>query len=514
MLWTSLLMVAICTDDKPIEPKVVAASLFKNGYAVVMREAPVKAPEVLIEPIPNAILGTLWFSASDGVKIRDIVSLQRETTERADVQSLFELLSNNVGKEATCTYQMGQQTQSITAKILSVTNGSIVFQRAEEIVAVAPSAIVQVSGIGLEWKAERKTRRPVIRVRASGPKDAKIFVWSVEQGLTWAPSYSVDISDPKKLHMVGKAVVLNDLANLDGIEVRLITGFPNLLYAPAVDPMTLQLDVATFTASLVRTAQLGAMAPGAAGQWMLQNVADGQRGRRFDEVFEAQTLPGLQAEDLFFYRLPETTLGRNERGYFVLQSFDAPYEHLYDWEVQARTYDEPYYQQQRGSEESPSEEVWHKLVFKNLSDQPITTAPAVTIQGGQLLGQDTMKYTSVGEEASLKITKALDVWVSAEEIETSRERKVISYGSVRQAVDEVTLQGTLRIRNAKQETIKMRIRKELIGELLATTGNPESVALGKGVRAFNPRHRLTWQATLKGGAKLELSYTFKILLRV
>jgi len=60
----------------------------------------------------------------------------------------------------------------------------------------------------------------------------------------------------------------------------------------------------------------------------------------------------------------------------------------------------------------------------------------------------------------------------------------------------------------------MRIRKELTGELLSATGNPESVALGKGARAYNPRYRLTWQPTVKAGEKLELAYTFKILIRV
>lgn len=514
MVWTSLLMIAIVAEERPIEPRVVAASLFKNGYAVVKREVPLQDAEVLIEPIPNAVPGTLWFTASNGVRIEQIVSQHREIIERGDVQSLSELLTRNVGKEATCKYLMGNELQTVTATILSVTNGTVIFQRAGEIIAVPPGAVAQVSGPGLEWKAERKSRKPVVRVRASGPSGSKIVVWSVEQGLTWAPSYSVDISDPKKLHLIQKAVVLNDLSALDDIEIRLITGFPNLIGAPLIDPMTLQVDVATFIASLARAAQADAMAPGAAGQWMLQNAADGQRARRFDEVFEVQALPGLQAEDLFFYRLPKVKLGRNERGYYVLQSFETPYEHRYEWDVQSQTYDDPYYQQTRRPEQAASEEVWHQIEFKNAGDQPLTTAPAITIQGGQLLGQDTLRYTSVGEAASLKITKALDVWVNAEEIETSRERKVVSYGGIQQAMDEITLKGTLRIRNTKREAIQMRIRKELTGELLSATGNPESVALGKGARAYNPRYRLTWQPTVKAGEKLELAYTFKILIRV
>ncbi len=55
-----------------------------------------------------------------------------------------------------------------------------------------------------------------------------MFVNYLTRGLSWAPSYRVDITDPKTLAVEQYAVVKNELADLDGTEIMLISGFPSL----------------------------------------------------------------------------------------------------------------------------------------------------------------------------------------------------------------------------------------------------------------------------------------------
>src|SRR5262249_47245868 len=66
---------------------------------------------------------------------------------------------------------------------------------------------------------------------------SKIFVSYLACGLSWAPSYRVDITDPKTLLLEQSAVIKNELADLDGAEVKLISGFPSVQLAHVTSPL-------------------------------------------------------------------------------------------------------------------------------------------------------------------------------------------------------------------------------------------------------------------------------------
>src|SRR5687768_8307338 len=94
---TSLLLGATLAVA-PTPAKVTSASLFKNGFAVVVREASLANGETIIENIPQATLGTLWITASPGVKLRQVTATQHEIKKDVDAQSLDQVIAANVGK--------------------------------------------------------------------------------------------------------------------------------------------------------------------------------------------------------------------------------------------------------------------------------------------------------------------------------------------------------------------------------------------------------------------------------
>ena len=229
--------------------------------------------------------------------------------------------------------------------------------------------------------------------------------------------------------------------------------------------------------------------------------------RSFDEAFNTSTLAGLTAEDLFFYRQPNVRLAPGERGYYILFAAQAEYRHVYELDLPDTIQDTRYVGIQPGQE---VRDVWHSLKFKNTSKQPFTTGAATVMKDGEILGQDMMMYTSVEAEATVRITKALDVRVDDDEEEVERQREFLKIRSGH--YDLVTLKGTVQIANRKSEAVTLEISKTLTGEVKQADATPKITSLAKGLRAVNPRQRLEWKIELKPGEKRTLSYTYNVYI--
>jgi len=490
----------------PLQTKVIGASLFKNGYAVVMREAAFSGSgQLLLSEVPNAVLGTLWITASAGVKMKSVVATTVETRTKMPAESLHDILLNNIGK--TLTFQTSLQPKAIRAILKSYANELAIVSTDSGIIAIPRNLILAVTGDNsLVWqKSGRKSTQSYrLDVAATGP--GKIYILSLERGMTWSPSYIVDISDPKRLEITGKATILNNLVDLEKLEVRLITGFPNMPLVGVPDPFSLNVNFDQFVNSLMQAGvqDRNLREAGFRGQ-MAQNF---QAPGGFDDAFEISNLSGVQAEDLFFYRQPGVTLKKGDRGYFVLFAAQSEYEHLYEWTVADNVVDNTY----RAPTELPVQnEIWHSLKFKNNSQQPWTTGAAITVKDNQILGQDQLRYTTAGTEAVLKITRALDVKAEATEEEVSRDKDTITIAGY--SYVKVNLKGTLQIRNLKSESIKLRVKKEVSGTISSTQPTCEIKTIPKGLRSVNPQQCLIWEIDLEPGQKLDLTYNYNVLIR-
>ena len=140
-----------------------------------------------------------------------------------------------------------------------------------------------------------------------------------------------------------------------------------------------------------------------------------------------------------------------------------------------------------------------------------TTAPAQIVKVGQIIGQDTLKYTPPKGEATVKITQAISVKAEQAEAEVSRERDAVRlYGY---HYDRVTIDGTLSVTNYKDEKVSLEITKTLSGELKSTAPEAEDLTLARGLKHVNPVHLLTWKIDLAPGEHREITYTYEPLIR-
>jgi hypothetical protein len=70
------------------------------------------------------------------------------------------------------------------------------------------------------------------------------------RGITWAPAYLVDLSDPRIASVSARAIVVNELMDLERVRRELISGFPNVKFGEVSSPIAMNHDLATFLTAL------------------------------------------------------------------------------------------------------------------------------------------------------------------------------------------------------------------------------------------------------------------------
>lgn len=496
------LLTVLATSSQATGARITGASLFKNGYAMVTREVKVTGAQTSLSEIPQASLGTFWISSPEGVKITELVSTEEPVTSEYTASSLDQLLQLNKDKEIEfTTVNMGIKRGKIkilTAEFLLLEwEGKLITIPRGEIRSISLAPDAKTTG-------QTKSVRRVLRFKTEGT--GTLVIYGLERGLSWVPSYAIDITDPKTLKLTAKSTVLNDLGEMDNVELRFVTGFPSIPWATLTEPLLSQQSVDQFTGFLNSVGDRDSFR-GRRETGGIMNQAPSIAASDFTGAFNPSTLGGEQAEDLFFYRQGGVTLKRGDRALYMLFEAKSEYEHLYKADLFDSTASNDSYMPMP---DGPTD-VWHTIKFKNTAGQPLTTGPASMYQKNQVVGQDTLSYTSPGADVTVNMSKALDIRVDASEEEVSRERQVKLPNT--NYYDLVTIKGTVSVRNMKKESVKLKLTKSFTGELVSASNAGKETKLAKGLRDVNPRTRVEWEPTMKSGDKLELTYSYKIYVR-
>lgn len=499
----------------PVQPKIVAASVFKNGFAVLMREIDVpSAGEYSITKIPQSSLGTLWFSATDGSTIDSLKTVTHQSPSETTASDLGLILQANLGKDLELGLKDGDTVsgKSVGGKLLSTEGDIVVMESARGSIAIPKSSITSIAaekGALVYTLATSKIDRS-LELKVSG-HGGKVFMISMERGLTWVPGYSVDMTEKKTLVLTTKASLINDLEDLNAVDCNFVTGFPNVPYAGILDPLVSGQSVDEFT-TVLQNAN-----PSSVTAALTSNRLGGQGVQSFGAELVSQggnfVMPaeqGMRLGDLFFYDEPGLSLNKGDRGFYMLFRTETPYKEVYTWDVADPVYNNFNYAP--SSEDGRPADVWHTLQFKNSSGHPLTTGVATTFKENHVIGQDTLGYVSAGGDAELKITKALDVQAENSEEEVTRERGAIKNTANFPIYDQVTMKGTLQIKNLNAEEVTLRIKHPFTGELTSADGNPANKNTAKGLHDINPSGLLTWSPTLAAGKSLVLTYTYKVFV--
>ena len=226
----------------PTPSKIVDASLFKNGYAVLTHEMTVPSSGVInLEEIPQGRLGTVWVSSDLNTKISSVVLTKSSTKNVTEVsaETLGEVLKLNKGKSSVLTLMTTKgEEYKINAKIVEVQGSLLVVDESGTRHFLPLSALLRFSlpdGV-YSRKIESTKESPVLKISATA--GGKVYIMALERGMMWSPAYNLELKDKGKLNIIGKATIINELGDLNNLSVKLITGFPNIRYADIPDPLT------------------------------------------------------------------------------------------------------------------------------------------------------------------------------------------------------------------------------------------------------------------------------------
>jgi hypothetical protein len=522
----------LLAEESPVKSRIVSVGLFKNGLAVIKRQVTVPGPGTYrFDEVPTPIHGTYWVesdaSIETSIKMREVegppsqavgANLQEELAGKRVVIHLRDSKASPIagtvaklerarGEDAWArTYQPRgysamDSTPHSSSRFLILDLGS---RRAY----VDQSQIVSLESEDTGNKVKQRRPQLVVVVEKTEKKPVTVSVTYLARGLSWAPSYRVDITDPKQLSLEQAAVIKNELADLDGAEVGLISGFPSIQFANVTSPFSTRT---TWTSFFQELSQRGGRQHDITSNVITQQ----QLLRNFEPVsLDLSATPTGEGVDLHYQSIGSRTLAEGDTLSLTVAHGQANYERIVEWLIpDNRDADGSLTGRRRGDGDSYEDVPWDALRFRNPLSFPMTTAPALVVSGGRFNGQRLSTWTNAGEETIVHVTQALSIRtrnLEQEEMKGDEGRQVVYVGGRRYRKTNVAAE--LTVSNHRKEDVKMVVRRRFSGELTRAEGLPKTVLREEGVYSVNRRNELIWTFPLKSGEQKKLSYHYSVLV--
>lgn len=506
-------------QETAVKGKVVAVDLFKNGLAVIKCDVTLARPGTyVLEEVPQPVHGTYWIEGGSAV---ETVIAMRDVEVPVTEAAPGNLQDDLAGKKVTLHLKGGSRppVSGTMMKLkpakpdeLSVLAAQaapgrfLVVQTGKGRTYVEASEVTSVESDDAGDKVMRRQPRMILTLSAAAKGETKVSLRYLTHGLSWAPSYRIDITDPKSLALEQHAVIRNELLKLDGAELRLISGYPSVQFAHVRSLLGPRTSLAAFFQELGSGEVRYSDAAGNAA--ITQNTMENYRA---PHAIALGATPAGEGVDLHYQSIGKRTLGEGETLALMVAKGKADYERIVEWLV-ADTRDE--YGRYDGRGRVEKDDAWDALKFKNPLAYPMTTGPATVTAGGQFNGQRISYWVNAGEETILRVEKALSVRTRATENEQLNRdgsgRDVVWVGG--RQYRKTTVEGEVAVSNHRKETVSMVIRRRFSGELIQAEGAPKSSLLPEGVYSINRRNELVWTLALKAGEETKLKYSYTVLV--
>ena len=553
---------------------IVSLALFKNGTAVVTRRVvpPADGAPLLIDGRLAPAHGTFWTDSATPLSVK--ASVRRVALPPESIPERASRAETYAGREATVWARVPEGVADALRALAAGDSAATLALSAP--VGDEPAATVALRGAVLPpKKAEKPEARTesfawygwsryesvsrttpagrdgdfalrlangsVVRlpeaaiaaVSAEGGDSAEIPVLEIAgatapfemqylaRGATWAPSYRLVLGKDGKARLEMSAEIRNEMEELENAEAFLVSGFPNVEAAEIPGLLASGNSVARFLDSL---AAPRATARGGRG-WASNRAWESQMAwtmnsidtSEFADAPGAAGLPQIPGEgaatDIHYRAAGPVTLAAGATLHLPLGAGETPVARFVDWEPGWK-YNEWGRRESDGDEDQRVP--WEAVRFRNPLDAPLTTGPISVFADGRLLGQTTVRWTNPGQEATLRVTKALTVAGSFEETMPGRLEDYPTVNRFDGHYRRITIEAKLTAANHRAEAATLRVHPTINGEFQEASEAPESVR-NDGSReargALNPSQILSWTFELAPGETKELTYRYTTLVR-
>ncbi|UPT66156.1 MAG: DUF4139 domain-containing protein [Sphingobacteriales bacterium JAD_PAG50586_3] len=386
---------------------------------------------------------------------------------------------------------------------------------------------------------------------------------TMQTGLQWQPSYYIKLENDKDARLIMKATVENGTeVDYDKIDLDLVVGAPQLFFGTAADPIcdffapppptasyTWDYDgsedlnyrgAGRFRRSFTRNDDITmqgiisvtdmngtSTVPQIKTRGKLLETISGGMPAMYDgdvtggviDISGAYNVAiditgdkdyssaGKKSADLYYYNAGKVSLPRNAKTLLPISQSTISYKHVYEANIGDIT-NYAYNRAVLVDEAKPSD-VFHSLKITNKTAAPLTEAPVFIVNENEdPIAQDKLNYTPVNEEATIKLSKAIDVSVKSKEEEIGKDEKARKFN--KRSYDKVTLKGMVDVVNSLDKAITLTLKKALRGDVTKTDGG--TITKPGRFLDINPVSLIKWEVDLKPGEKKTITYEYEVYI--
>lgn len=525
----------VSPTETPVEGRVESVGLFKNGLSIVRLEVPISGPGTYrLSQVPEPVHGTFLVECHGRVDAR--VEQHRVPVENGNRLG-FSLQDELVGLNVTIhtrsakTPLLGSvlsipgdernrdaldngrpqdpftRTAPASRFLLLKTDVGISYVDLNEITAVEASGQPRP-------ETQLENRSVLLLVAGADTRSESCRISYLSQGLSWAPDYHVKLTGPDRLNVVQHAVIRNELLDLIDTEVSVISGYPSVQFSNVVSPLSASQTWQTFFQQLGRRS----------GETHFSNSILMQNG-----AFNSDRTPGGadlvvpnsgDAIDLHYQPIGQQTLKKGDAFVTTTATAEAGYERIVEWTIPDNRDEWGNPAGERRTDPATGEllrdDVWDAIRFRNPLPFPMTSAPVMVTTGDKFSGQSQVLWTDAGDEATVRVNKALSIRAVHVEYEKQTEeqgesdRELINIGGRR--FRKVTVNGELRLGNHRDVESRLIIKRQFTGDYVKGESSPKIDLREEGVWSINRRNELTWSIGLKPGEERIVTYQYTVLV--
>jgi len=543
-------------------------TVFKDGHAFVLHEGsmPTDADgNVVLDYLPTPIIGTFWsYSAQTSAKLTGVVSGKRIVSFDRTALNIPELIRANIGARVriaeagldayecvifgipTRSSQELSRTSPPSESLALSQPGNIVLLKFEGGIKAVPIDNIREITFLEEPKptlAHEEFRNIMTLKLDWGQRKpaetANVGMVYVQRGIRWIPNYRIDIDGEGQAVVKLQATLINELADIEDVKTHLVIGVPKFAFEDTPDPMSLQQTVAQLSSHFRRDSQTAY-----AFSNMIMSQATRQV-RRVEAPANRETIDlgpdvaeSAKNEDLYVFTLEHVTLKKGQRMVVPVAEYKLKYRDVFVLDL---PFGPPPEVRQRFNNEQMAQlaslyhapKVMHKIRIANDAECPLTTAPALILRQGRVIGQSMMTYTAVGASSDLDLTVAVDIAVERLDVETERINDAAKWNGNTYARSNLT--GTVSLTNHRTQSVDLEVRRSVLGNIDSASDDGEIEHLGRQEGGwmttdgypfwwgwynwpywwyrFNAVGRVNWQLKLEPEESIELEYKYHYFWR-
>jgi hypothetical protein len=526
----------LSAQTKPTEikadSKIVAVSLFKNGLAVIEREVALEsAGTYVIDEVPVPIHGTMLLGGNiSSARVENRTAVTESPTpigtslqqELAGLQVTIHRKTS--GSAITGTVADGMAATSPAASTAApnpMASRFLILKTNTGFTYIDPSEIgaIESKGEPRAAKSISSVTNPVLLLDCQAPRGGKATISYLAHGISWAPSYHIDLLDLKRLRMEQHVVIRNELSDLEQARISVISGYPSVQFGHVTSPLAANQSWAAFFQQLT---QGGGAVRALGNAIVLQNSAYNMGGFGGGDSSAPMVAPNVgDTLDLNYRSAGKHSLAKGSSLLLKLGSGEVDYERVVEWMItdnrdewgtptgNTRSFDPT-------TGQPLQDDIWDALKFKNQMQFPLTTGPAMVTATGQFKGQSQLNWTNQGEETTLQVNKALSVRARHVEYEKPSEQpneddRELVYLAGRR-FRKVYVAGELRLCNHRPSEIKLIAKRQFSGDYISGDAEPKVELREEGIWSLNKRNELTWTLMLQPSEEKTIKFEYSVLV--